>query len=126
MESRSASVKRMIWTGRVISGLVILFLLFDGSMKALRLDPAVETTVELGYPDRVVLWIGLALVVFTIIYAIPRTAIFGAILLTGFLGGAIATQVRVENLWFLFPLVLVVLVWTGLSLRDVRLRALFS
>lgn len=107
-----------LWTGRVISALVVLFLLQDGIIKALKLDVAVDATVELGYSEDVVIWIGLALLVCTVLYAIPRTAILGAILLTGYLGGATATQVRVEDLWFLFPVVLTVLAWVGLYLRD--------
>ena len=116
----------MLWAGRIISGLVVLFLLFDSIIKVMRLDPAVEGTVEFGYNESVVFGIGLTLLVCTILYAIPRTAILGAILLTGYLGGATATQVRVEDPWFLFPVLLGVLAWTGLWLRDERLRALFS
>jgi len=91
----------MLWAGRIISGLVVLFLLFDSIIKVMRLDPAVEGTVEFGYNESVVFGIGLTLLVCTILYAIPRTAILGAILLTGYLGGATATQVRVEDPWFL-------------------------
>ena len=126
MEIRDATSKKMLWAGRIISGLVVLFLLFDSIIKVMRLDPAVEGTVEFGYNESVVFGIGLTLLVCTILYAIPRTAILGAILLTGYLGGATATQVRVEDPWFLFPVLLGVLAWTGLWLRDERLRALFS
>ncbi len=126
METRNTSSKKMLWVGRIISGLVILFLFFDSIIKVMRLDPAVEGTVELGYPESVVFGIGLTLLVCTILYAIPRTAIFGAVLLTGYLGGATATQVRVEDSLFLFPILLGVLAWAGLCLRDDRLRALFS
>jgi len=110
--------------GRIISGLVILFLLQDGLLKALNLDVAVDATVELGYPEHLVVPIGLALLACTILYAIPRTAPIGAILLTGFLGGAIATQVRLEDPWFLLPTVLAVLAWVGLVLRDTRIRSI--
>ncbi len=126
METRNTSSKKMLWAGRIISGLVILFLLFDSIVKVMRLDPAVEGTVELGYPESVVFGIGLTLLVCTVLYAIPRTAILGAILLTGYLGGATATQVRVEDPSFLFPVLLGVLVWAGLSLRNDRLRALVA
>ena len=112
------------WTGRVISALVVAFLLFDGGIKVMRLEPAVEGSVQLGYPEGTVFGIGLALLVSTVLYAVPRTAFLGAILLTGYLGGAVATQVRVEDPWFLFPAFLGVLVWGGLFLRDERVRAL--
>lgn len=114
----------MQWIGRIISGLVILFLLLDAAMKVLKLEAAMEGSVELGYPESVVFGIGLALLVSTILYAIPRTAPLGAILLTGYLGGATATQVRVESAWFVFPVVLGILVWAGLYLRDDRVRGL--
>lgn len=126
LETRQASSKGMHWAGRIMSGLVILFLLFDSISKVLRLDPAVEGTAELGYPASVVFGIGLTLLITTILYAIPRTAILGALLLTAFLGGATATQVRVEDPWFLFPVVLGALAWAGLALCDGRLRALVS
>ena len=112
------------WTGRVISALVVAFLLFDGGIKAMMLEPAVEGSVRLGYPEGTVFGIGLALLVSTVLYAVPRTAFFGAILLTGYLGGAVATQVRVEDPWFLFPGFFGVLVWGGLFLRNERVRAL--
>ncbi len=90
------------------------------------LDPAVEGSAELGFSESVVFWIGLTLLVCTVLYAIPRTAILGALLLTGYLGGATATQVRLEDPWFLFPVVLGALALTGLYLRDGRLRALIA
>ena len=112
-----------VWAGRILSGFIILFMLGDAIPKVLRMDVAVEGSVDLGYPEATVIPIGLTLLVCTILYAIPRTAIIGAILLTGFLGGAVATQVRLEDLWFLFPFALGVLVWVCLYLRDARLRA---
>lgn len=114
----------MLWIGRFMSALVILFLVVDGAIKVMQLTPAVEGTVQLGYPAGVVVWLGFVLLVSVVLYTIPRTAILGAILLTGYLGGATATQVRVENPWFLFPVVLGVLIWAGLFMRDNRLRAL--
>jgi hypothetical protein len=114
------------WTGRAVSALVVAFLLFDGAIKAMMLGPAVEGSVRLGYPEGTVFWIGLALLVSTALYAVPRTAFLGAILLTGYLGGAVATQVRVEDPWFLLPAFFGVLVWGGLFLRDGRVRALVS
>ncbi len=110
--------------GRTISALMALFLLFDGGMKVLKLAPAVEGTVRLGYPVSLVFAIGIVDLICVAAYAVPRTSILGAILLTGYLGGAMATQLRMRDPWFLFPFVIGVLLWAGLFLRDVRLRAL--
>lgn len=112
----------MLWTGRILSGLLVLFLLFDAVGKIFKADNSVKGTVDLGYPESTVFWIGLVLLVCTVLYVIPRTAFFGAILLTGYLGGAVATQVRLEDAWLLMPAVLAVLVWVGLALRDTQLR----
>jgi len=116
--------RRSIWAGRVISALVAVFLLFDAIVKVVKLAPAVEGTAQLGYPVGVVVPLGLVLLTCTAVYVIPRTSVLGAILLTGYLGGATATQVRLEDPWFLFPVGFGVLVWGGLFLRDDRLRAL--
>ena len=113
-----------LWTGRIFSVLVFLFMLFDGSIKVLRMAPAVEETARLGYPTSLVLPSGLVALVCTFLYAIPRTSILGAVLLTGYLGGATATQVRVQDPWFFFPVVIGVMVWVGPFLMDERLRAL--
>ena len=118
-----AARKSARWAGRVVSALVAAFLLFDAGIKVMMLEPAVEGSVQLGYPEATVFGIGLALLVSTALYAVPRTAFLGAILLTGYLGGAVATQVRVEDPWFLFPAFFGVLVWGGLFLRDERIRA---
>ena len=127
VEAQGASVgfapKVARWAGRVMSALVVAFLLFDAGIKVMMLEPAVEGSVQLGYPEATVFGIGLALLVSTVLYAVPRTAFIGAILLTGYLGGAVATQVRVEDPWFLFPAFFGVLVWGGLFLRDERIRA---
>jgi hypothetical protein len=114
----------VVWTGRTVSGLVGLFLLFDGLAKVMRAQPSVEGTMQLGYPDGLVVPIGLTLLVCTAVYVIPRTSVLGAILLTGYLGGATATHVRAQDPNFFFPLTFGVLVWVGLFLRDDRLRAL--
>jgi hypothetical protein len=116
--------KGAFWTGRIVIALVSLFMLFDGGIKVLRLAPAVEGTIRLGYPASVVVPIGLVSLISAFLYAIPRTSILGAILLTGFLGGATATQVRVQDPWFFFPVLLGVLVWVGPFLLDKRLHAL--
>jgi hypothetical protein len=119
--------KKALWTGRVLCALAILFLSFDSVAKLLRLGPAVEGTKQVGYPESVVLGIGVVLLVCVVAYAIPRTAILGAVLLTGYLGGAIATHVRIGSPLFthvLTPVYVAAVVWGGLYLRDRRLRAL--
>jgi hypothetical protein len=114
----------MLWAGRILGGLVILFMLFDGVIKVMNLPAAVEGTVRVGYPARLVVTIGVVALACTILYAVPRTSILGAILLTGYLGGATATQVRMEDPWFLFPVAIGGLVWAAIFLRDNRLRTL--
>ena len=119
--------KGRIWTGRVMSALPALFLLVDGVGKLVQPAPVVEGTVQLGYPESALLGLGIILLACTVLYVIPRTAILGAILLTGYLGGAIATHVRVGSPLFshiLFPVYVAVLIWGGLYLRDEWLRAL--
>jgi len=116
--------KKVLWSGRVLSALTVLFLLFDSGLKVMKLAPAVDATARLGYPASLVLPIGMAELICVVLFVIPRTSILGAILLTGYLGGATATQVRFREPWFFFPVVIGVLVWGGLFLRDPRLRAL--
>ncbi len=116
--------KRMLWAGRIISALPVLMLLFSGVMKLAKPAPVVEGFVRLGYPEGLALGIGIVELACTVVYVIPRTSVLGAILLTGFLGGATATHVRIGEPAFLFPVVLGVLVWLGVYLRDGRLRAL--
>src|SRR5882762_10132254 len=101
-QTASASKKRL-WAGRIICALVVLFLLFDCSLKILRLAPAMEANARLGYPASVILPIGITELICVILFIIPRTSILGTILLTGYLGGATATQVRLEDPWFFFP-----------------------
>lgn len=120
--------KGALWTGRIMSGLATLFLLMDSVGKFVKPPPVVEGTVQLGYPESVILPLGIVLLACTLLYAIPRTSILGAILLTGYLGGAISTHVRIGNPLFshiLFPVYIAILIWGGLFLRDVRLRTLF-
>ena len=116
------------WAGRIIGGLPALFLLVDGAAKLVKPKPVVEATVGLGYPESVIIPIGVVLIVCTILYLIPKTSVLGAILLTGYLGGAVATHVRTGESLFsiVFPVIFGVLLWLGLYLRDPRLRALFS
>ena len=118
---------RSLWAGRVLSGLGALFLLFDGVIHVLKITPVVEAFAQLGYPLGVSVTLGIIEIVCVILYLIPRTSVFGAILLTGYLGGAIATQVRVGAPLFsttLFPIYVALLIWGGLYLRDDAVRAL--
>jgi len=119
--------RKTLWTGRILSALPVLFLLMDGIMKLVKPEPVVKATIELGYPESVIMVLGIILLVCVILYIVPHTAVLGAILLTGYLGGAVATQTRVGNPLFshiLFPVYLALLIWGGLFLRDSRLRAL--
>ncbi len=119
--------KSRVWSGRIVSGLTILFLLFDAVIKLMKMSFVMEANAKLGYPPEVVFPIGAVLLVCTLLYSIPRTSILGAILLTGYLGGAVATNVRVSASLFgniLFPVYVGVMVWAGLVLRNARLRAL--
>ena len=118
--------KGQLWAGRIISGLPALLLLVDAVMKFIKPAPVVDTTVKLGYPESAIVGIGAVLLVSTVLYLIPKTSVLGAILLTGYLGGAVATHVRVQEGWFpiIFPVVFGALLWLGLYLRDQRLRAL--
>jgi hypothetical protein len=119
--------KTKVWTARVLTGLAIAFLLLDAVIKVLQLPPAVQGTLELGFPASAVLGIGLLELACIVLYVTPRTSILGAILLTGYLGGAIASQVRVGAPVFshiLFPTYIAALAWVGLYLRDERLRIL--
>ena len=123
----SARPKWMQWTGWGMTGLMIAFLLFDGVSKLVLEQHVVEATTQIGYPLDVIRPLGLICLACTILYAIPRTSVLGAILLTGYLGGAIASKVRIEDPMFssvLFGLYFGILVWGGLYLRDERLRAL--
>jgi hypothetical protein len=118
--------KTILWAGRIMSALAGLFLIVDGSMKLVKPPFVVEKTVELGYAENVIVSLGVVLVTCTILYFIPQTAVLGAILLTGYLGGAVATHVRAGQGAFeiLFPVVFGAILWIGLYLRDPRLRAL--
>jgi hypothetical protein len=117
-----------LWTGRVMTALAVLFLIFDGVTKLVKPPFVVEATVNLGYPETAIVGIGLVLLVATILYLIPSTSVLGAVLLTGYLGGAVASHVRIDNPLFshtLFPIYLALLIWGGLYLRDHGLRTLF-
>ena len=117
------------WTGRALSGLVILFLMFDGAIKLLPLQVVTETMDRMGYgaSDSLARSLGFITIVCAVLYAVPPTSILGAILLTGYLGGAIASHVRIDSPLFthtLFGLYLGLMAWGGLWLRDAGLRSL--
>jgi DoxX-like family len=120
--------KTALWTGRIMSTLPVLFLIMDGIMKLVKPESVVKATVQLGYPESVIVGIGVTLLVCVTLYVIPQTSVLGAILLTGYLGGAITSHVRVGNPLFthmLFPVYVALLVWGGLYLREPGLRSLF-
>jgi DoxX-like protein len=121
-----ATSKGMLWTGRVISGLVVLFLLFDCITKIIKLPQVIEPSVKMGFTVSMVVGIGWTLLACVILYVIPRTSILGAILIVGYLGGAVATNVFVHNPAFnsAFAITFGVLTWLGIYLRDSRVRAL--
>jgi|SRR5688572_20292685 len=123
----TTSPSKTIWLGRVLSALAILFLLFDVVVKVLTLPVAVEGTTQLGYQASSVFVIGIIELVCLALYVIPQTSVFGAILFTGYFGGAIATHLRIGSPLFthiLFPIYVAVLLWGGLYAREPRLRAL--
>lgn len=113
----------LVWTGRVISALPVLGLLMSAYMKFAKPPEVVEGFLKLGWPERLAAPLGILELVCTVLYIIPQTSVLGAIMLTGYLGGAIATHVRVGDN-FVAPIIMGVLVWLGLFLRDSRLRAL--
>ncbi|MCU1242348.1 MAG: hypothetical protein JWO71_3074 [Candidatus Acidoferrum typicum] len=125
--ARVSSSKKGVWVGRALSGLVVLLLIPDAIIKFIKPAPVVDTFAHLGLPLSNAVTLGILLLACTALYAIPRTSVLGAILLTGYFGGAVATHLRVGDPLFshiLFPTYLDVLLWLGLYLRDSRLRAL--
>ena len=118
---------KRLWAGRIVTAIPVLFLLFDAAIKFMQIAPVRESFAQLGYPERLAPTIGALALVCLTLYLIPRTSVLGAILLTGYLGGAVATQVRVGNpllSHILFPTYVALLLWGGLWLRDDRLRLL--
>jgi len=119
---------KRIWAGRIMAGLPIAFMTLDAIIKLARLGPAVTGTAQLGYPVSAVFGIGLVEIICVLAYAIPRTAVLGAVLLTGYLGGAIATHVRVGDpvaTHVLTPVYVAALIWGALLVRG-RLRGVFA
>lgn len=119
--------RTLLWTGVAMSALAILFLLFDAAIHIMQIAPVVESFGELGYPASLALGLGMIELACIVLYLVPRTSVLGVILLTAYLGGAIASHVRIESPLFshvLFPLYLGLLLWGGLYLREPRLRSL--
>jgi DoxX-like protein len=125
-EQVSSGGKGALWAGRVLSTLAVLFFVMDGVMKLFKPSFVVTATIGLGFPESEIVGIGIALLICTALYAVPRTAILGAVLLTGYLGGAIASKVRIHAPLFdiCFAVVFAAFVWGGLWLRNQRLRAI--
>ena len=119
----AAVSKKLLWTGRILSALPVLMFVFSAVMKFLKPAAVVEGFTHLGYSENLALGLGILELACTVIYVIPRTSVLGAILLTGYLGGAIATHLRVGDPYF-SPVILGVLVWGGIFLREARLRVL--
>jgi len=125
-DTRSVS-KGRLWTGWILSALPALMLIMGGIMDLMKPDFVVKTTVEMGYPEGVITGLGIVVLICVILYLIPNTAVLGAILLTGYLGGAVATHVRHGDPFFanvLAPVYFAIVVWAGVYLREPRLSAL--
>jgi hypothetical protein len=116
--------KKRLWAGRIVSALPVLLLLFSGVLKLMKPAPVVQSMAHFGYPESLLLSIGILELACAVVYVIPRTSVLGAILMTGYLGGATATHVRVGDPLFFIPVIFGVLVWGGLFLRDARLAEL--
>lgn len=117
------------WTGRIVLALPVLFLAVDAVVKLLRIGPVVESFNELGYPQNLALAIGLIEAICLLVLLIPRTSVIGAVLLTGYLGGAVATHLRIGNplaSHILFPVYIGILIWAGMALIDSRIVRLVA
>jgi len=116
--------KKQLWAGRIISALPVLLLLFSGVMKLLKPTPVLQGFAHYGYPESLIVVIGILEIACTLVYVIPQSSYLGAILMTAYLGGATASNLRVGDPSYFATVILGVLVWAGLYLRDARLRAL--
>lgn len=119
--------KKMLWAGRTTSTLSVLFLLFDSIIHLMKIDPVVESFAHLGYPISLAVSLGILELFCIVVYVIPRTSILGAVLLTGYLGGAVATQLRIGEPLLshvFFPVYVGAMIWGGLYFRDNWLRTL--
>jgi len=117
------STSKMVWAGRIVSGIVVLFLIAGSTYGIIKHAEMAPEMARMGYPESIGIKISITCILCALIYAFPRTAVLGAILLTGYLGGATATHVRIGEPFFV-PILVAVLVWGGIFLRDARLRAL--
>ena len=124
MAASSSVSKAALWAGRVMSALAILMLLFSSVMKLMKPPAVVEGFVRAGIPERLIIPVGVIELACVIVYAIPQTAVLGAILMTGLMGGATLTEIRIGDPTWPVPVVLGMLAWGGLFMRDVRLREL--
>jgi hypothetical protein len=116
--------KKMVWTGRVISAIPVLLMVFSATMKLIKAAPVVQGMPRYGYPESQIVILGALELLSCIVYLIPSTAVLGAILMTAYLGGATATNVRIGDPSYIMTVLLGVFVWGGLFFRDARLRAL--
>jgi hypothetical protein len=118
--------KAVVWTGRILSTLAGAFMLLDGVMKLVKPSFVVKATTDLGLSEQVIVPLGIVLTACTVLYIIPQTAVLGALVLTGYLGGAVATHVFARHGAFqiAFPIIFAAILWSGLYLREPRLRAL--
>ncbi len=126
MEDVNIISRKRLFGGYILSGLATVFLVMDGIMKLFKPTFVVQGTLQLGYAESTIVGIGMVLLASTLLYVIPRTSVLGAVLLTGYLGGAVASNVRATMPLFnvLFPVIFGGLVWAGLLLRDKRLEEL--
>ena len=127
IQREQVNSKAALWAGRSLSAIAVLFLAFDSVGKLLRVQPVIDGTMSLGYSPDVIVGLGVTLLTCVVVYVVPRTSLLGAVLLTGYLGGAVATHVRVGSPLFthvLFPTYIAALLWGGLMLRDPRLPAI--
>lgn len=124
VEATGPISKKMIWAGRVVSAIPVLLMLFSAAMKFAKPAPVVQGMVRFGYPESQLFLLGLLESLSCVVYLIPRTAVLGAILMTGYLGGATASNLRIGDPSYILTVTLGVFVWAGLFLRDSRVRAL--
>jgi len=123
----AAPAKTLLWTGRILSALAVLFILFDSVGHLLEPAPVVQAFAQLEFPLRLSICLGVIQLICVVFYIVPRTAVLGAVLMTGYLGGAVAIHMRVGNPVFecVFPIVIGIFFWAGLLMCDVQLRAFF-
>ena len=120
--------KSALWTGRILSGIAVLFMLFDGTIHLMVIQPVVDSFTQMGYPVSISRSLGIIELTCVILYLIPKTSFLGVVLLTGYLGGAVSAQARIDAPFFsteIFPVYIGILAWGGLYLRDLKLRSIF-